>query len=266
MVSAGGTDGRSLVAFDAGEARVAGLGRRHGSLQPTVPPFWRRCSGSAAGGDPDQGALAGHDPATGVLLREHPFPARTTPTSRHRRRPRRRSVARLVGVRHRQQGVPSWSRGDVSGRTMRLGEPAPEVEVCRPRPRTTARVRPRRRRADLHRSRRRASGARRAGATATVRCLLAGGLLVVQTEEGEIVLVRAGPAAAGGGGPADAAGVLGPHRVAAAALDARHRARRRPRRGRGRSQQLRDPAAAAVAGRGARAGAVPARGRPACRP
>jgi outer membrane protein assembly factor BamB len=72
IVSAGGTDGRSLVAYDAasGERAWAGGSDRSSYSSPLLATLAGRRQVVIL----NHASLAGHDPATGALLWEHPFP------------------------------------------------------------------------------------------------------------------------------------------------------------------------------------------------
>jgi outer membrane protein assembly factor BamB len=72
IVSAGGPDGRSLVAYDAGSGRLAWSAGSDRSSYSS--PFVTTLAGRRQVVILNGGTLAGHDPATGAALWEHPFP------------------------------------------------------------------------------------------------------------------------------------------------------------------------------------------------
>jgi len=73
VVSAGGAQGRSLVAYDAATGERAWSGGGDGSSYSS--PLLTRLAGSEQIVIFNRGSLAGHDPASGAVLWEHPWPA-----------------------------------------------------------------------------------------------------------------------------------------------------------------------------------------------
>jgi outer membrane protein assembly factor BamB len=73
VVSAGGADGRSLVAYDAATGQPSWHAGSDGSSYSS--PLLARLAGSEQIVIFNRGSLAGHDPESGALLWEHPWPA-----------------------------------------------------------------------------------------------------------------------------------------------------------------------------------------------
>ena len=145
VVSAGAGAGRSLVAYSGGAGAPGGRARRTRELQLAAGRDARR---RATGGHPQQSSVAAHDPATGRVLWEHPWP-RAMPSVAAS--PAVSDITRFVlgGVRDRRPAVRDRAgrgRGDAGAR---LGEHAPEGEVREPGAPGRIRLRARRRRARL---------------------------------------------------------------------------------------------------------------------
>ncbi len=147
IVSAGGGDGKSLVAYDARTgARVwSGGSDDAGYASPIVMTLLGRPQIVIL----NRVTLAGHDPATGAMLWSQPWvpTAQRRDADSRRRQPR----ARLDRLRHRQQaGEAHAGRRWRHHAGVRVGDAAPEGEVHQPGAPRRLRLRPRRRRAGVH--------------------------------------------------------------------------------------------------------------------
>jgi outer membrane protein assembly factor BamB len=191
IVSAGGADGRSLVAYEAGSGAPVWSGGHDGSSYST--PALRTLGGRPQVVILNRGSVAGHDPATGALLWEHPFPGSQPNVAVPLLLPDDRllvSVGYGIGSKlyRVQDGGGAW-RAEVVWESPRLKSKfgnliAHEGSVYGLDDGVLTCLDP-------------ATGERRwkGGRYGHGQLLLVGGLLLVQTEEGEVVLVEPSPEA-----------------------------------------------------------------------